>query len=84
MCKCKAAQSNSFAGQSKKMSLAETAVSTVIGYIIAITSQYVIFPVFGIYVPLEAHLIMGLFFTVVSVIRGYFVRRLFNKLGMQK
>jgi hypothetical protein len=64
--------------QSRKMSLMETVTSTIIGFIIAIASQYVIFPLFGIYVPLHAHLVMGLFFTVVSIIRGYFVRRLFN------
>lgn len=66
--------------QSRKMSLAETITSTAIGFVIAISSQYVIFPVFGIHVPLHAHLAMGLFFTVVSVVRGYFVRRLFNSL----
>ncbi len=66
--------------QSRKMSLMETITSTVIGFVIAIASQYVIFPLFGIYVPLHAHLVMGTFFTVVSVVRGYLVRRLFNSL----
>ena len=67
-------------GQSKKMSLAETCVSTAIGYVVAIASQYVIFPMFDIYVSLGAHMAMGVFFTVVSVARGYLVRRLFNRL----
>lgn len=67
-------------GQSKKMSLVETIASTVIGFVVAILSQYAIFPLFDIYVPLSAHLYMSIFFTVVSIIRGYLVRRLFNKL----
>lgn len=71
-------------GQSKRMSLAETCLSTVIGYAIAIASQYIIFPVFGIYIPLSAHMIMGGFFTIVSIIRGYLIRRLFNRIWERK
>ena len=64
--------------QSKKMSLIETIVSVTIGYIIALVSQLVIFPVFNIEVSLTDNLLIGLFFTVVSIIRGYYVRRFFN------
>jgi len=67
-------------GQSRKMSLAEAATSTVIGFIISVAAQYAIFPLFDIYVPFHEHALMGLFFTVVSVIRGYLIRRLFNRL----
>lgn len=66
--------------QSRKMSMLETVTSTCIGFVIAIASQYVIFPVFGIHVPLHEHLEMGVFFTVVSVVRGYLIRRLFNSI----
>ena len=64
--------------QTKKMSLIETLSSVVIGYIIALVSQLIIFPVFNIEVSLTDNLLIGLFFTVVSIIRGYYVRRFFN------
>lgn len=65
-------------GQTKLHSIFETVMSTIIGFIIAVASQYIIFPKYGIHVPLSAHFGMGLFFTVVSVIRGYCVRRFWN------
>ena len=67
-------------GQSKKHSLLEAALSTFIGFWVAVASQYIIFPVFGIYTSFSTHIYMGLFFTVVSIIRSYYVRRLFNYL----
>ena len=65
-------------GQSKKASLTEQLISTCIGYIVACSSQMVLFPLFGLEVAFTDHLLLGLFFTIVSIIRGYYVRRLFN------
>ena len=64
--------------QSKKMNLIETVVSVAIGYVVALLSQIVVFPLFDIKVSLIDNLLIGLLFTVISIIRGYFVRRLFN------
>ena len=64
--------------QTKKMSLIETLSSVAIGYIISLAAQMIIFPIFDIKVSLTDNLIIGLFFTVVSIIRGYYVRRFFN------
>ena len=64
--------------QTKKMSLIETLSSVAIGYVISLVAQMIIFPVFGIEVSLTDNLLIGLFFTVVSIIRGYYVRRLFE------
>jgi hypothetical protein len=64
--------------QSKKMSLIETIVSVLIGYVVSIISQLLLFPMFNIEVSLTDNLLIGLFFTVVSIVRGYLVRRLFN------
>ena len=64
--------------QSKKMSLIETVLSVLIGYIVALLSQIVVFPLFDIKVSLIDNLLMGLLFTVISIIRGYYIRRLFN------
>lgn len=64
--------------QSKKMSLIETVLSVLIGYIVALLSQIVVFPLFDIEVSLIDNLLIGLLFTVISIIRGYYIRRLFN------
>ena len=64
--------------QTKKMSLIETLSSVAIGYVISLALQMIIFPIFGINVSLTDNLIIGLFFTAISIIRGYLVRRLFN------
>ena len=60
------------------MSLIETIVSVAIGYIVALLSQVVVFPLFDIEVSLIDNLLIGLLFTVISIIRGYYIRRLFN------
>lgn len=65
--------------QSKKHSLFESIANVVIGYVVALISQIVIFPVFGIYIPLSSHIGIGLFFTVVSLVRSYVLRRVFTK-----
>jgi len=66
--------------QSRISSLIETIVSIAIGFIIALCAQLLIFPYFGIQVSLSANLKITGLFTIVSVIRGYWVRRLFNYL----
>lgn len=69
--------------QSRKASFAETCLSTAIGYVIAVTTQAIVFPWFGLYVPLSHNLLIGVIFTVVSIARGYMVRRLFEHLRIK-
>lgn len=64
--------------QSRRQSMIETAASVAIGYLVALASQLVIFPLFGIHATLSDNLMIGAWFTVISIIRGYFVRRFFN------
>lgn len=66
--------------QSRKASFAETCLSTAIGYVIAVTTQAIVFPWFGLDVPLSHNLLIGVIFTVVSIARSYGVRRLFEHL----
>ena len=66
-------------GQSKKHSLLESFVNILIGYTIAILAQFLIFPLFGINPPLVDNLLIGACFTVVSLVRSYVIRRVFNK-----
>jgi hypothetical protein len=66
--------------QTRKASLLETLLSTAIGYGVAVTTQAVVFPWFGLHVPLSHNLMIGAVFTVVSIARGFAVRRLFEHL----
>lgn len=65
--------------QSKKNSLIETVTQTVIGLGTSILIQVIIYPLMGIPVTLFQNVIITFIFFVVSIIRGYFIRRLFNK-----
>lgn len=65
--------------QSKKMSFYESLTNVSVGYVFAVASQLIIFPLFGIYLPLSDNLIMGLYFTVLSMVRSYALRRVFNR-----
>ena len=64
--------------QSRLGSLIEALVNIMIGYVVAISSQVVVFPLFGIYVPLSTNLWIGAWFTVISLVRSYVLRRWFN------
>lgn len=64
--------------QSRIGSLFESAVNIAIGYFVALMSQLMIFPHFGIDVPLSTNLWIGAWFTVISLVRSYVIRRWFN------
>jgi len=70
--------------QTRWGSFVEATINIVIGYIIAIAAQIVIFPMFGIYASTRDHLLIGICFTAVSIVRLYLVRRLFNKIKYLK
>ncbi len=64
--------------QSKLESFVETCINTTIGYVVALISQLLVFPMVGIDVPFSTNLEIGAWFTVISVARGYIIRRWFN------
>ena len=66
--------------QSKLESAIESVINILIGYSISIMAQLIIFPVFDMQLSFADNLQIGAFFTVVSLIRSYFIRRFFNKL----
>jgi hypothetical protein len=70
--------------QTKLESLKESFTNILIGYSVSLVSQLVIFPMFGIDVPLSSNIKIGLWFTVVSIIRSYVIRRWFNKKSARK
>jgi len=64
--------------QSRKHSMYESVSNIAIGYIVAIASQLAVFPLFGIYVGIGDNLAIGAYFTAISLIRSYTVRRWWN------
>lgn len=66
--------------QTKRASLAESLLNVAIGYGIALASQIIVFPWFGINVSLSANIGIGAVFTVISIVRSFVVRRLFESL----
>ena len=64
--------------QSRRASLIEAVTNTIVGYALAVTTQFAVFPLFGLQVGVIENLALGLLFTAVSFIRGYALRRLFE------
>ena len=65
-------------GQTRLHSLIESCVNVAVGYIVAVGSQTVILPLFGIKIGLGESAEMALWFTAISIVRSYAVRRIFN------
>jgi hypothetical protein len=70
--------------QSRVQSMIEAVANVFVGYVVAIISQILVFPMFGIHVPLSSNLAIGAWFTVISLIRSYVLRRWFNGLKFRK
>ncbi len=64
--------------QSKWMSLVESIANVVVGYGVAVVTQMLVFPLFGLAVTLNQNLMIGLIFTGVSLVRSYLLRRAFE------
>jgi hypothetical protein len=62
------------------MSLVETFANVAVGYGVAVATQAMVFPLFGLRASIEDNLLIGAIFTIVSVVRGYTLRRLFEAL----
>ncbi len=65
--------------QTKSQSFVESLTNIFIGYVVAVLSQLLIFPMFGIIIPLGDNLLIGLYFTGISLVRSYVIRRYFNR-----
>lgn len=70
--------------QTRVQSLIETGANVLVGYLVALASQLLVFPLFGIHVPFSSNLAIGAWFTVISLVRSYVLRRWFNGLKFRK
>lgn len=66
--------------QSRVMSLVEAIANVVVGYGVAVLTQLLVFPLFGLQTTLAENLVIGAIFTVVSIARSFALRRLFEAL----
>lgn len=65
--------------QTRTQSLLESCANVIVGYLVALMAQLIVFPLLGIPVSLEQNLLLGAIFTVVSLGRSYCVRRMFAR-----
>jgi len=66
--------------QSRTMSLIEALTNVLVGYGVAVATQVMVFPLFGLHASLDQNLSIGLIFTGVSLARSFVLRRLFDHL----
>ena len=69
--------------QSPAMSLVEAIANVTVGYGVAVATQIVLFPLFGLSATLAQNLQMGAFFTAVSVVRSFVLRRVFEAIRVR-
>ena len=64
--------------QSRLMSFIEAITNVIVGYGVAVVTQVLTFPIFGLQTTLGQNLAMGGIFTIVSLFRSFALRRLFE------
>ena len=65
--------------QSRRMSLIEAITNVAVGYGLAVATQIVVFPWFGLHPSLSENLTIGAIFVGISLLRSYTLRRLFER-----
>ena len=63
---------------SRWMSLVEAVTNIVVGYGLAVLTQIIVFPLFGLHASLSENLLIGCVFVGVSLVRSFTIRRFFN------
>ena len=66
--------------QTRGWSLLEAVTNVLVGYGVAVSTQILVFPLFGLHATLQENLLIGLIFTAVSLVRSYVLRRAFEGL----
>ena len=68
--------------QSRLMSGVEAVANVMVGYVLAVLTQLAVFPLFGLNASLSDNLAIGGVFTVVSIVRSFTLRRLFEAIRL--
>ena len=67
--------------QSRAASLAEAVTNVLVGYLVALGAQQVVFPLFAIHTTMAQDAGIAAAFTLVSLLRAYLLRRVFERVG---
>lgn len=67
--------------QSKLWSFLESITNTAISYVLAVIIGYFVYGYFQVPIDLWLNMKITAVFTVVSILRGYLIRRWFNRMG---
>lgn len=70
--------------QSPTMSLVESITNVVIGFLLAFLTQVTVFPMLGLVVSFGDNVLIGSIFTLVSIIRSFALRRLFEAVRIHR
>ena len=70
--------------QSRMMSGAEAVANVMVGYGVAVLTQLTVFLLFGLSASLGDNLAIGGVFTVVSIVRSFTLRRLFEAIRCRR
>lgn len=65
--------------QSKKLSIIEAVTNTIVGLITSFCIQLLIYPFLNIEVSINQNIFITCVFFIVSILRGYIIRRIFTK-----
>ena len=65
--------------QPRIWSLIEVILNTIVGFVVAMLAQALVFPLNGFKSTAAENFQIAAFFTVISILRSYWMRRLFNK-----
>jgi len=68
--------------QSKKYSALEAVTNVIVGYMVAVVSQMVLYPFFNIETTTSQNMVLAGWFTIISLVRSYILRRVFNKIDL--
>lgn len=63
--------------QNHRWSLIEAWTNTIVGYAINFSAQLLLLPLFGVKLSMSQNIALSTFFVLLSVVRGYMLRRLF-------
>jgi len=70
--------------QSRTVSLVEAVTNVAIGYGVAVATQILVFPLFGMHMTWAENLKLAAAFTLISIIRSFALRRLFEAIRTRK
>ena len=78
------AQADAASGkQSRRMSLIEAITNVAVGFLVALLTQIVVFPLFDLDVSTGEHLALGGLFTLASIARSFALRRVFEAIRVR-